>query len=214
MTRVDVMVTVAIVILIAVFVIPAFIPMDATDKSHVPEIMCISNLKEVSLAFHNWADDHNNQYPMTVSVANGGAMELIATGNVAACFQVMSNELSMPKILICPYEKKHFPAANFTTDFNNSNISYFLNLDARKAYPQELLSGDDNFAINGTPVKSGLLLLSTNTAISWTAERHVHRGNLSFADGSIAEESSSGLRNSARMSVEGTDITTNRMAIP
>lgn len=214
MTRVDVIVTVAIVILIAVFVIPAFIPMDATDKSHVPEIMCISNLKEVSLAFHNWADDHNNQYPMRVSVANGGAMELIATGNVAACFQVITNVLSTPKYLICPYDRKHFPAANFTTDFDNSHISYFLNPDAREAFPQELLMGDDNIAINGVPLGSGLHVLSPISGISWTPERHGRVGSISFADGSVAEESSSGLQNASELSFQGTPFTTNRIVIP
>ena len=150
-----------------------------------------------------------------MSYSTNGELEWPATTNIAVYFQAMSNELSTPRILRCPADLEHSIAAtNWTTDFNNSHISYFLNLDARKAYPQELLSGDDNFAMNGTPVEPGMLLLSTNITVSWTAERHVDKGNLSFADGSIAEESSSGLRNSARMSVEGTDIATNRIAIP
>jgi hypothetical protein len=35
--------------------------------------------------------------------------------------------------------------------------------------PQMILSGDDNFEISGVPVKSGLLELSSNAPISWTA---------------------------------------------
>jgi type II secretory pathway pseudopilin PulG len=210
LTIVEVLVVIALLVVLAVIVLPPNEP----NRDRVARINCIINLKQVSLSFRIWEGDNNNKYPMAVSVTNGGAMELIATGNVVDCFQVMSNELSSPKILICPADREHIPATNWTMDFNNSHISYFLNLDASEAYPQELLSGDDNLAVNDVPAKSGLLLISTNIAISWTAERHVHVGNLSFADGSIAEESSAGLRNASRMSVEGTPIATNRIVIP
>ena len=72
-----------------------------------------------------WADDNGGKFPMQVSVTNEGVMELIATGNVAACFSVMSNTLSDPAVLICPQDTKHFPATNFEA-LSNSNISYFV----------------------------------------------------------------------------------------
>src|SRR6202012_312869 len=65
-------------------------------------INCRSNLKQINMALKVWEIDHNNLYPMAVSVTNGGAKELIATGNVAAVFLAMSNELSTTKILCCP----------------------------------------------------------------------------------------------------------------
>ena len=88
----------------------------------------------------------------------------------------------------------------------SSNISYFININAAEAYPQMLLSGDDNFEIGGVPVKSGLLELSTNTPISWTAKRHKFVGNLAIADGSVQQVTQSGLRSAL--------VTTNRLAIP
>ncbi len=58
-------------------------------------------------------------------------MERAATGNVAAVFPVMSNELNTPKILFCPEDKIRTQATMFTaTQPGNSNISYFVNLDA------------------------------------------------------------------------------------
>jgi len=117
-------------------------------------------------------------------------MELIAAGNVAACFQVMSNELSTPKILVCPEDVDRIAATNFTTDFNNSKISYFVSLDADQTHPQTILSGDDNFETNGIPIKSGLFELSTNNPISWTASRHVFAGNILYADGNVQQVSS------------------------
>ena len=108
-----------------------------------------------ALPYRLWEGDNNDKYPMAVSVTNGGAMELVATGNVAACFQVMSNELSTPKILICPEDTHRDSCNQFCQGFNNSNISYFVGLDVtNETNPQMFLSGDDNFAIGGIPVKS------------------------------------------------------------
>ena len=190
------------------------LPMLAERRRLYARINCVSNLKQVNLSFRIWEGDNNNKYPMAVSVTNGGAMEQIAMGDVTDCYRVMSNELSTPKILICPMDRKHIAATNWTTDFNNSHISYFLNPDASEAFPQEIMSGDDNLAIDGVPVKSGWLLLPGNAAISWTAERHGGAGNLSFADGSVAEVSASGLQNALVLATNGTDIMTNRIAIP
>jgi prepilin-type processing-associated H-X9-DG protein len=208
-TLIDLLVIVAVLAILAAMILP----MRDTGSRHAQRINCVINLKQVGLAFHMWADDYNNQYPM--SYPTNGVSEWPVTTNIAVYFQAMSNELNTPKILICPADQQHNMAAtNWMTDFNNSHISYYFNLDARRTYPQELLSGDDNFTINGTPAKPGLILLSTNTTISWTAERHVKVGNLSFADGSVAEESSAGFQNALILATNGTPFTTSRIVIP
>jgi len=162
-------------------------------------------LKEIGLAYRVWGGDHGDKYPMGISVTNGGAMELVVTGNILVNFLVMSNELSTPKILHCPEDMEHFGTNSFA-GLTSSNISYFVNVDATEAYPQMLLSGDDNFEIRGVPIKSGLLELSTNTPISWTAARHKFVGNLSIADGSVQQVTQSGLSSAL--------VITNRIAIP
>ncbi len=204
LTLVEVLVVIAVLaVLAAIFLPPAYSP----RKS----ILCVDNMKEIGLAYRIWAGDNNDKYPMQVSVTNGGAMELIADGrNVWLNFLVMSNELSTPKILICPQDKKHLPTA---VDFSSGlagHISYFVGMDADQGHPQMLLSGDDNFAIGGVPVKSGLLELSTNVPITWTAERHVNQGNIGLVDGSVETVNNSGLTNLLRQ----TGIATNRLAIP
>ena len=148
---------------------------------------------------------------MQVSVTNGGTMELTAKGkNAWLNFLVMSNELSTPKILICPADTGRVFATSFTNGLSATNVSYFVGMDANADCPQTFLSGDDNFAIGGVPVKSGLLAVSTNAPITWTAKRHVNSGNIGLADGSVAQTSSSTLK---RMLVE-TSVATNRLAIP
>jgi competence protein ComGC len=66
------------------------LPMLALSNHRSARVNCVNNLKQVNLAFRIWEGDNTNQYPMAVSVTNGGAMELIETGNVTAVFQVMN----------------------------------------------------------------------------------------------------------------------------
>ena len=152
------------------------------------KINCVNNLHQIGLAYRVWAGDNGDKYPMQVSVKNGGAKELVFKGNVAACFQVMSNELSTPKIVICPADTSRSAANNFTTGFDNSKVDYFVGVDADLIRPQMLLSGDDNFAVGGVPVKPGLLVITTSQPITWTAARHVNQGNIGFADGQVWQD--------------------------
>jgi prepilin-type processing-associated H-X9-DG protein len=200
--------------LILAMLIPPRMGENRREPNRSQRFQCVSNLRQVVLALRIWEGDNNNQYPMHVSVANRGAMELLADGNVAGCFQVASNELSTPRILVCPADTGRVPAKNFTSDFDNSHISYFLCPDATETYPQMILSGDDNLAVNGDPVGPGVVDLATNLPVTWTAARHVHAGNIGFADGSVQEASNLGLRNALQYAVQGTPFTTNRLAIP
>jgi Prokaryotic N-terminal methylation motif len=205
LTLVELLVIIAI---LALFAVIFFSARNDGGKNSATRINCINNLKEIGLAYRVWEGDHGDKYPMFVSVTNGGAMELITTGNVAACFQVMSNGLCTPKILACPADTR-VEATNFTTDLDGK-ISYFVNLDATEAYPQMPLSGDDNLEIGGVPAKSGLLDFSTDAPISWTAVRHKFSGILAMADGSVQQVTQDGLRRT----IQNSGVATNRLAIP
>jgi len=211
-----------VVIAVLAIAIAMILPALAKAKYRRSRINCVSNIKQIGIAYRLWEDDHGDKYPMAVSVTNGGAMELVATGNVAAGFLVMSNELSTPKILLCPEDTYRVRATNFST-LNSSNISYFVGLDAAETKPQLFLSGDDNFTIGGIPEKSGLLELSTNTPITWTSGRHVaynshfwtparYRfvGNIGMADGSVQQVATDGLQKA----LQQTGVTTNRLVLP
>lgn len=198
------------------FLAAILLPVNEPNKRAAQRINCISNLKQINSAFRVWSPpSQDDNFPMSISVTNGGAMEMLAAGNVAGCFQVMSNELSSPKVLICPADIEHAVAAtNFQNDFNNSHVSYFLNPDASEVYPQQIMIGDANLAINGVAVKSGLLDFSTNAPISWTAARHHYVGNIGYADGSVAEVSDAGLQASLILDTNGTPTKIVRLAIP
>ena len=181
----------------------------------------MNNLKQIGLAYRIWEGDNGDIYPMGISVTNGGSMEMVQTGNVLQTFQVMSNELSTPKILLCPEDSSHtyrtLPLAtggSLVLGFSglaNSNVSYLVGVDVtNEINPQLIISGDCNFEIGGKPVKSGLLSLWTNDPVAWTATRHKGYGNLGLADGSVQSATPTSLRNF----FEQTRLTTNRLAIP
>ena len=213
LTKIEVLVIVAVLAILAALFLPAL----AAAKKKKSRISCVSNLKQVGIAFRLWEGDNNDKYPMAVSVTNGGAMELIATENVAACFQVMSNELSTPKILHCPEDTKRIAATNFSTGFSGANISYFINADAVETYPQMILDGDDNLLVDGKRVQPGILNLWTNSSVAWTKDRHHGVGNIGMADGSAQQVTSEGFQRANREALNSAlapGSATNRLLIP
>jgi competence protein ComGC len=105
LTLVEVLVVIATLAVFVLLIVPAI----GTRNYRSKRMMCVSNLRQIGIAYTVWADDNGGKYPRQVSLTNGGAMELIATGNVVACFQVMSNQLPTPKILLCPAEQNTWP---------------------------------------------------------------------------------------------------------
>ena len=191
MTLVEAVVVICVLAALVVVLLPALVP----QRHAMPRrqrINCVNNLKEIGLAFRVWEGDNGNKYPMETSVTNGGAMEFAERGIVYPIFQVMSNELSTPKLLICPEDTEHFAATNFS-NLTDANISYFLNLDASDTYPQMIFSGDDNFLVNGKPVQPGILNLWTNSSVVWAKTRHISIGNIGLADGSVQQVTRLGL---------------------
>jgi hypothetical protein len=122
------------------------LPALAKSKSRAQSIVCVNNLKQIGLAFRIWSLDHGDQFPFNVSTSNGGTLELCARGedgfdlNSFRHFQVMSNELSTPKILICPADPSKQLASNFS-NLQGNNVSYRVRTGANitELSPQEVL---------------------------------------------------------------------------
>jgi hypothetical protein len=136
-------------------------------------------------------------------------MEFIGTPETFRHFQVMSNELGTPRILFCPADTKRGCATNFTSELNNSRISYFVGVDATQTNAMMLLSGDRNIT-NGTAITRGLLELTTNRPAGWTSELHAKSGNVGLADASVQQVTTHGLQTL----LEEAGAATNRIALP
>lgn len=198
-------------IVITIFAILAavFLPDFARRRAYGPRINCTNNLKQIGLAFRTWALDHNENYPMNVSATNGGTLEYIPSGLASFHFQVLSNELSTPKILVCPADPKRIRATNFTGDFGNQRLSYFVGMDLVESNANGFLSGDRNIT-NALGTRTNVLTLTTNQLVGWTSQMHFMQGNICLTDGSVQGLSMTGLR----VTLAATGLATNRLAMP
>jgi prepilin-type processing-associated H-X9-DG protein len=202
-TLVGLIIIVAVLAILAAMLLPAL----ASAKRKAKRINCVNNLKQDGLAFRLWEGDNGDKYPMAVSTNKNGTMEYAEDGNAFRHFQVMSNELSTPKILVCPADDR-IPAANFAK-LKNQNVSYFVGLDAEETRPQMLLTGDRNVTNGLSPVRS-VLELRPEIPAGWTEDLHKGQGNVGLADGSVQQVSMPGLQPMLR----NTGDSTNRVALP
>jgi len=201
-TLVEMLVVVVVMVVLAGFLLPALAK--ARAKAH--RISCISNLKQMGLAFRIFATDHGDRFPMQVWT---NAAELTASEAFPLRYFVgMSNELSVPYVLVCPSDTRR--SATHWTNVTRSNLSYFVGLEAMETFPQMLLAGDRNLTDRGQPVGPGLFPITTNTVLGWTDAMHREAGNLLLADGSAQQASSRRIQEQA----QGQGAATNWLAMP
>jgi prepilin-type processing-associated H-X9-DG protein len=211
LTFVEVLVVfVCLAILIAAILMPLRTALNRRSAS----LACISNVKQISLAYRICENDNPQEQISFTPATNENAALLNPGQKVWLNFisHSVSNNLTWAKILRCPFDTK--PSVITDSAGNKIEISYFLCPDASETYPQMILSGDDNLADNDVPVKSGFLDIIDPNTISWTKARHRNVGNLGFADGSVAEESSMGLQSALLYATNGTPYVPYRLAIP
>ena len=204
-TVTELLVTIACVALLAAI----FLPTLARSRVRSSRIGCSNNMKQIGLPFRTWAIDNNDLYPMHVSVTNAGTMELAASGVVFPHFQVMSNELSTPIILVCPNDKERSCVTSFTSNLTDKALSYFVNINAMEGDGASLLTGDRNI-VNRAAAGSRLVNLTKGAAIAWTRKIHSEKGNLCFADGRVEGVTNGSV--GARIQIP--DGVTNRLAVP
>jgi hypothetical protein len=94
-------------------------------------VSCLANLKDVGLSLRTYSIDNDGHFPFHVSTNWGGTMELRAIGpdgfdtNAFLHFMVVSNELSVTWLLVCPGDTGRRAATNFA-GLRPENVTYRL----------------------------------------------------------------------------------------
>ena len=220
LTLVEVLAGVAGLMVLAAVVLPALM----SPRTKASRVTCVLNLKNIGLALRIFSTDHGDKWPMDLSVTNRGTREwLNDPSQLWRHWLSLSNELSTPKMLLCPADKERRPTQSlflspkpltWSEITDNSHLSYFLGLDAREDNPQNLLAGDRNLTTNGVPVGPGRLLLTTNLLLGWSKELHNQAGNVLLGDGSVQQMSSDRLHAAWRDAATQAKGTTNVWLVP
>jgi competence protein ComGC len=179
-TLTELLIILAVNFVLAMLLVPAYF----RARERAQRISCTCHLKQIGLAFKTWALDHNNLYPMQLPSTNGSPFEFATSGEAFRYFQVMSNELATPLVLTCPADKRR-PIRVFES-LANSNLSYFVVLNADGEHPEMALAGDRNLT-NGSSLVRGVLTLTTNRPPGWTRELHNTCGQIVLSGGSVEQ---------------------------
>ena len=199
-TIVELLVVVVVLGILASMVLPAF----SRQKHHVSGVRCHSNLMQAGISYRLWSADNGGFIPSQQSISNGGWKELLTNANQGPLcwsnFAIMQNEFGQsPRTTVCPLDERT-AATNFSRDFDNTHLSYFVGVSASTTNPKSILGGDRNLGGGRTPAFNYGLSLNNGRGndvavplagpVSWSLTMHsasnaAGAGNILFCDGSV-----------------------------
>jgi len=181
-------------------------------------ISCVNNLKNIGLAYRTFAVDNEGKFPWQLPAHEGGTAEVVDDPvQVWRHFAAISNELSTPKILLCPHDthrQRNNTWTNLVSRVRNNGVSYFIGLDGSEERPASILGGDRNLTTNGIAVSSARLVLTTDTPVGFTRAMHQSAGWILLGDGGVEPVTSSRLNELVRDALKNAPSPSLRLLVP
>ena len=205
MTLVELLVVVVIIVVLAGLLLPAL-----SGGGPAKRVVCMSHLKQICLGFRMWADDNGGKFPTEISVTNHGTMEYLQSGIAYIHFLTITNYMRNPKVFVCPCDTSRRPATNSDEAFNNSNLSYFLNVNLGTNAAAVILSGDRNLTLDNVPLHRGSIQFTNGNALGWTTNIHRQNGgNVGFFDGHVQW-----MKNNSTNTLQASGVETYHLLLP
>ena len=196
--RVDALVALACIILLAIVVLPVM----ANIGPRSERIGCMNNLRLISRAFYQWSTEHGGQMQWLVPVAQGGTQGHVSKDNLWFQLSWVSNYLESPRLFADPGdERRNLRVAGYwdntpngglrNAGYQNNSVSYFLGIHAVESIPRSVLLGDRNMAsqpASNCPIGvGGNLRLINSQSVAWTNSVHREPGNIAYMDGGVEQ---------------------------
>ena len=199
MTRFEALVVAGVVGLLAAVVVPGV----ANTAARYNRLACLSNLRQMGVAFRTWGNDHGDFVPLRTPMKNGGLGQNVPgsgspyprAGDTWYNFMHLSNQISSPKILVCPSDTAKVQSSTWAEVFaiKNLAVSYFVGTEVFPTAPQAIVAGDRNLQADGigncdAGIKGTWQSLADSRSRSgWTNIMHFPMGNLLLNDGQVVE---------------------------
>jgi prepilin-type processing-associated H-X9-DG protein len=183
---IELLVVIAIIAILAAMLLPAL--SQAREKAR--SISCTNNVKQMTLAFHMYADDNKEHVPVTAGYT--APATVFASDTVNFWFQQLNPYINSPAVYSCPSYSSRAIRGGGVTMSSGLPSEYAEGVNYGYNY---LISGD-SIGTFKHPTRLGTICDGFNNYwrlrkppgtdhYMWSWDRHNGRSNCGFADGHV-----------------------------